>query len=122
LARIINSDEIQAVVRPKRKNQVLHDKKKRNPKKNHAIMRKLNPFDAERRTNEKKAEADNKANKQQRRKDRATQRKKFRKHSRKHIGTYRKQLEEANKATEKDYKNYIKSTKIGKDAMKAEEA
>ena len=84
-------------------------------------MNKLNPYNAERVRNEKKTEADNKANKVQLRKDRATQRKKFRKFGRKHIATYRRNLEDANKDTEKDYKAYIKSTKIGKDAMKFSE-
>jgi len=121
LARIINSDEIQAIVRPLRKNTVLHDRRKRNPLKNNALMNKLNPYNAERVRNEKKTEADNKANKVQLRKDRATQRKKFRKFGRKHIATYRRNLEDANKDTEKDYKAYIKSTKIGKDAMKFSE-
>ena len=121
LARIINSDEIQAVVRAKRKNAVLHDRRKRNPLKSTALMNKLNPYDAERVKNEKKLEADNKANKVQNRKTRLAQRKKFRKMGRKFIGNYRKQLEGANQDTVKDYNDYIKSTKIGKDAMKFQE-
>jgi hypothetical protein len=121
LARIINSDEIQSVVRPKRKNPVLHDRRKRNPLKNAALMRKLNPFDVERVAGEKKAEVDNKANRVQRRKDKATLRKKFRKLTRKFHGNYKKQLDQANRDTEADYKSYIKSTKIGKDAMKSQE-
>jgi len=119
LARIINSDEIQAVVRPKRKNPVLHDRRKRNPLKNSALMHRLNPFDKERKQIEKKAETDNKANRDKRRSERAANRKKFRKFGRKYIGHYKKQLEEANNTTSQDYKNYIKSIKIGKDAMKS---
>jgi large subunit ribosomal protein L4e len=118
LARIINSDEIQAVVRPKRRNTVLHDRRKRNPLKNRALMSRLNPFDAERVKLETKAAADNTANNTTRNKERAAQRKKFRKFGRKHIASFRSSLDDANRNTEKDYKNYIKSIKIGKDAMK----
>jgi large subunit ribosomal protein L4e len=121
LARIINSDEIQAVVRQKRRNVVLHDRRKRNPLTNKALMHRLNPYDAERVKNEQKAATDNKANRTQRLKERAAQRKKFRKFGRKHISNFRKSLQDANTTTEKDYKNYIKSIKIGKDAMKFSE-
>ena len=118
LARIINSDEIQAVVRSKRTNKNLHDRRKRNPLKNKALMSKLNPFDAERVKLETKTATDNKTNKAKNLKEKAAQRKKFRKFGRQHIANYRKNLGEANTNTEKDYKNYIKSIKIGKDAMK----
>jgi len=50
LARIINSDEIQSIVRTKRTNAILHDRRKRNPLKNRALMNKLNPFDKERKS------------------------------------------------------------------------
>jgi large subunit ribosomal protein L4e len=118
LARIINSDEIQAVVRPKRRNVVLHDRRKRNPLTNRALMSRLNPFDAERVAQAKKTETDNKTNRQQRLKERAASRKKLRKFGRQYISNYRRNLEQANRNTETDYKNYIKSIKIGKDAMK----
>jgi large subunit ribosomal protein L4e len=118
LARIINSDEIQAVVRPKRSNTILHDRRKRNPLKNRALMSRLNPYNAERVKLEQKVETDSKANRQAKRKERAAQRKKNRKFGRSYIRSYRNSLEEANRTTEKDYKNYIKSIKIGKDAMK----
>ncbi len=118
LARIINSDEIQAVVRPKRRNVVLHDRRKRNPLTNRALMSRLNPFNAERVAMERKTENDNKTNRQQRLKERAASRKKFRKLGRQYISNYRRNLEQANRNTETDYKNYIKSIKIGKDAMK----
>jgi len=84
-------------------------------------MNKLNPYNAERVKNEKKLEADNKTNKVANRKTRLAQRKKFRKMGRTFIGNYRKQLEGANQDTVKDYNDYIKSTKIGKDAMKFQE-
>ena len=61
LARIINSDEVQSVVRPKAVNHQLHDRQKRNPLTNRAKMNFLNPFDKERRTAAIKAHADNKA-------------------------------------------------------------
>jgi len=60
LARIINSNEIQSVVRQRSKNVVLHDRQKRNPLKNHAKMNFLNPHSAVKRTNEKNAAIDNK--------------------------------------------------------------
>lgn len=119
LARIINSDEIQAVVRPKRRNTVLHDRRKRNPLRNRALMSRLNPFNAERVKIETEAAKTNKTNRAARLKERAAQRKKNRRHGRTFISSYRNSLEGANQTTEKDYKNYIKSIKIGKDAMKA---
>lgn len=41
---IINSDEIQSVLRDKKKNVVLHPRQKKNPLKNKDLMDKLNPF------------------------------------------------------------------------------
>lgn len=58
LSRIINSDEVQSVVRPRQKDVVVHDIHKRNPLKNKAIMHKLNPYDKERNANERKARED----------------------------------------------------------------
>jgi len=81
LARIINSDEIQSVVRPKQRN--VYRRFKKNPLKNQKEMNKLNPYnvqykrekilEAERRTKEKreksvKAKRDPKATKAARRK------------------------------------------------------
>lgn len=44
IAGIINSDEIQRVLRTKRNTTVLHYKQKKNPLKNKGEMKKLNPF------------------------------------------------------------------------------
>lgn len=46
LARIINSNEVQSVVRAAKKDEVLHIKNKKNPLKNANLMAKLNPNDA----------------------------------------------------------------------------
>jgi len=46
LARIINSNEVQSVVRPARKNVIAHDIQKKNPLKNRKLMEKLNPNEA----------------------------------------------------------------------------
>ena len=46
LARIINSNEIQSVIRPVRKDVVHHDIQKKNPLKNKQLMEKLNPSEA----------------------------------------------------------------------------
>jgi len=54
-------------------------------------------------------------------KARKDERKKHRKLGRAFIRTYRKQLGGANLNTERDYRDYIKSIKIGKDAMKFQE-
>jgi large subunit ribosomal protein L4e len=54
LARIINSDSVQAKLRDIRTSKVAHDLKKKNPLSNKALMKRLNPFDATRRANEKK--------------------------------------------------------------------
>jgi large subunit ribosomal protein L4e len=44
IARIINSDQVQAKLREVRQNIRVHDKTKKNPLNNKAIMNKLNPF------------------------------------------------------------------------------
>lgn len=53
LARIINSNEVQSIVRPARKDQVIHVKNKKNPLKNATLMEKLNPNDALRKKQER---------------------------------------------------------------------
>lgn len=45
LARIINSNEVQSVVRAAKKNEIIHIKNKKNPLKNAKMMEKLNPND-----------------------------------------------------------------------------
>jgi len=44
ISRIINSDQVQSKLREVRTNVVLHDKTKKNPLTNKAMMNKLNPF------------------------------------------------------------------------------
>lgn len=85
LARIINSDQVQSKLRAVKTNKALHDLKKKNPLKNRALMRKLNPFDATRRANEqkdaeerhKKRQANIKALRKAHKKERAARGKKF---------------------------------------------
>merc|ERR1712166_1724065 len=96
------------------KNVRLHDKQHRNPLINKAIMSRLNPFDKERKAAVKKSTEDNKKNKAAR----LTTRKAARKVNRKFFAHYHTELSGANARTEADYKAYIKSLKIGKDAMK----
>ena len=48
LARVINSDLVQSKLRPVTKNEVIHDKNKKNPLKNKAIMKRLNPYEEKR--------------------------------------------------------------------------
>lgn len=122
LARIINSNEVQSVVRPVQKNIRLHDIQKRNPLTNSALMNKLNPFDKERKAAARKSIESNKANKTTRLATRKAARKTNRKHGRKFFAAYHNELTAANSKTEKDYKDYIKSIRIGKDAMKEEVA
>jgi len=63
LARIINSNEIQSVLRPVKRNVIAHDIQKKNPLKNRNLMDKLNPAEAIR---QKQATAQNEANKKKR--------------------------------------------------------
>ena len=63
LARIINSNEIQSVVRPAKKDVIAHDIQKKNPLKNRKLMEKLNPAEAIR---QKQATATNEANRKKR--------------------------------------------------------
>lgn len=44
ISNLINSDPIQRVLRAKKSNKAIHDKQKKNPLKNKAMMKKLNPF------------------------------------------------------------------------------
>lgn len=55
LARLINSDQVQSKLRQVKTHSRVHDLQKRNPLKNRALMKKLNPFDATRRLQEQKA-------------------------------------------------------------------
>jgi len=59
-----------------------------------------------------------KKNREARNKSRRTVRKSNRKNGRKYISEYNKQLGVSQKRMEQNYKDYITSTKIGKDAMK----
>lgn len=113
ISRLINSDDVQSVVRQKRSNVVLHDRKKRNAKKNRALMHRLNPFDKTRRQNEAKLAEDNKKNKESRLKAKRVLRKSHRKQGRSFIRNYRNGLEQANDFTKKDYLEYVDNTKIG---------
>jgi hypothetical protein len=58
LARIINSDSVQSKLREVRVAKIAHDMKKKNPLHNAAIMKRINPFDATRKSNEKKEKED----------------------------------------------------------------
>jgi large subunit ribosomal protein L4e len=118
LSRLVNSTEVQSIVRPKRKNVQLHDRQKKNALKNKSKMNFLNPYNKERKAAETKAAAEAKTTRADRKKKRAAARKSFRKSGRKFISNFRKELTGANARSEKDYKDYIKSTKIGKDALK----
>lgn len=66
LARIINSNEVQSVVRPKQTNLVAHEVQKKNPLKNRKLMDRLNPNAAVVRLAAQKA---NEANREKRQKD-----------------------------------------------------
>lgn len=118
LARIINSSEVQRAVRPKQKNVQLHDRQKKNPLKNQRKMDFLNPYDSVRRANAKKTEEDSKKNKQQKLNNKKASRKANRKHGRKFISNFNNEIQGANLRSQQDYTDYIKSTKVGKDAMK----
>ena len=80
----------------------------------------LNPFDKVRRANAKKAEEESMKNKQQKLNNKKASRKADRKHGRKFISNFNKEIKGANERSHQDYVDYIKSTKIGKDAMKEE--
>jgi len=58
LSRIINSDQVQSKLRERRSSVRVHDKTRKNPLKNAAIMNRLNPFAAEQKKMHAKTEAD----------------------------------------------------------------
>ena len=58
LARIINSDQVQSKLRETRRSVRVHDKTKKNPLRNRAIMNRLNPFAAQQRQILAKQDAD----------------------------------------------------------------
>ena len=60
IARIINSDDIQSVVKPMEKIKVMHDKQKKNPLTNKVKMEFLNPYKKELREEHKKKQRENK--------------------------------------------------------------
>jgi len=81
-------------------------------------MNFLNPHAKVKRESEIKAKEENRKNKDARLKTRRGIRKANRKHGRTFISSYHKELAGANAKTEADYKEYVKTTKVGKDAMK----
>ena len=121
LARLVNSDEVQSIVRPKQRNVVLHARQRHNPLKNKYLMHRLNPFDRVRKQDALKEEEANKKNKVANTKARRVERKKHRKQGRTYIRNVRESLGEANLHSKNDYDAYIKSIKIGEDAMKDKE-
>ena len=121
IARIINSDDIQSVVKKIEKNKLLHDRQKKNPLTNKVKMDYLNPYKKELRAEYKKQQEENKSKHDQIVKARLERKKQHRKGARKFIINYHKELEGANEKTIKEYKEYIKSTKIGKAAFAEEE-
>ena len=121
IARIINSDDIQSVVKKIESNKVLHDKQKKNPLTNKVKMHYLNPYKKELREEYKKKQEENKNKHDEIAKARLERKRKHRKSGKNFISNYRKELEGANQKTIKEYKEYIKSTKIGKAAFAEED-
>lgn len=115
VARIINSDEIQTIVRPQVKNACLHDRKKRNPLKNRALMSRLNPFDKVRKATETKKTEEAIKNREAKIKNKRAARKAHRKQGRQFLSQYRKGLASADEFTSQDYKEYIEATKVNVD-------
>lgn len=111
VARIINSDEIQTVVRKAIKNTCLHDRKKRNPLRNKAIMSRLNPYDKIRKAALTKKAQDSKKNREASIKAKRATRKANRKQGRQFISNYRKGLESANQNTITEYLEYVANSK-----------
>jgi len=79
LSRVINSNEVQTIVRPKQKNVVLHDRSKKNPLKNKSKMNFLNPHARVNRENFVKQTEESKKNRDQRIKNKRGVRKTYRK-------------------------------------------
>lgn len=112
LSRIINSDEIQTIVRPKVKDTLLFDRQKRNPLTNKGIMHRLNPFDQERKKIEKKHQDEQKASRKERLEAKRSERKKYRKQGRAFIKSYRDLQSNADNETIKDYQEYVQALKV----------
>jgi large subunit ribosomal protein L4e len=121
IARIINSDDIQSVVKPIAKNTVIHDKQKKNPLTNKFKMNYLNPYKKELKEEYKKKQQENKDKHAEIVKKRQERKKQHREGGKKFILNYYKELEGANQKTITEYKEYIRSTKIGKQVEKEEE-
>ena len=99
----------------------MHDKQKKNPLTNRVKMDFLNPYRKELREENKKKNQENKDKHAEIVKKRLERKKAHRKGGRQFISKYRKELGGANEKTIKEYKEYIKSTKIGKAAFAEEE-
>ena len=81
----------------------------------------LNPYKKELRAQYKKKQEDDKNKHDAIVKAKLERKKKYRKGARKFIIQYHKELEGANEKTQKEYREYIKSTKIGKAAFAEED-
>ena len=122
IARIINSDDIQSVVKKIEKNKVMHDKQKKNPLTNKVKMDFLNPYKKELKKQYLDKQKENVDKHDAIVKAKLQRKKQHRKSGKSFILNYRKELEGANQKTIKEYKEYIKSTKIGKAAFAEEDA
>ena len=81
-------------------------------------MNFLNPYAKVKKAEYAKQQKEATDKHEERRKARSALKKEHRKKGRQFITKYYKELEGANAKTIKEYKNYIKSTKVGKEALK----
>lgn len=105
IAALINSDEVQRVLRNKKTSRALHPRQKKNPLKNREVMNKINPFAAQLK------ELNAKRQGQKIKKNRADK-KKHRAHASQVMQKITQSLEAAENKINDDYKNAIAMTKV----------
>ena len=105
IAAIINSDEVQRILKDKKAPRPLHPRQKKNPLKNKTLMAKLNPFDAKRREEVAKKQGKRihkvKADKQ-----------KHKAHSKKILEKVTQTLNATEKRINEEYNHAIELTKV----------
>ena len=103
IAAIINSDEVQRVLKDKKSVRALHPRQKKNPLKNRELLHKLNPY-------AKTVQAD--AAKRQRIKKTKADKTKHRDHAKKTLAGFVAKMDVAEKAINDEYKQAVAMTKV----------
>ena len=105
IAAIINSDEVQRVLKDKKTSRALHPRQKKNPLKNKDLMNKLNPYEAKKREEMAKRKG-------QKIKKTKAEKQKYKTQSKEFLTKVTETLDNTEKRIYDDYKHALAMTKV----------